>query len=324
MTLQNNKAKGRQPQKQPATFSGRIKQELMKIDSFSCPDCAYAFCYGLLCFSPRAKRGYIWTASSRTLAELAAQSLAEAGGYIVTVVPPQQGKSGMEHTYRLLLQNPEDRKDFQTRFLQISAEWFCTQKLGKHCCMSSFLRGVFLSCGTVMDPKRQYHLEFLCPGTVRGMLLKNLLATLNFTPGLTERKQQCVVYFKDSEQIEDLLTTMGAGLGAMEYMNAKIEKEVRNQANRATNCDTANIQKIINAAGRQVEDIRLIQRTKGLDYLNSDLRQTALARLEHPDSSLGELCQLLGGDLTRSGLNHRLQKISRIADSLREDEHPRV
>lgn len=74
----------------------------------------------------------------------------------------------------------------------------------------------------------------------------------------------------------------------------------------------------------QVEDIRLIQRTKGLDYLNSDLRQTALARLEHPDSSLGELCQLLGGDLTRSGLNHRLQKISRIADSLREDEHPRV
>lgn len=211
MTLQNNKAKGRQPQKQPATFSGRIKQELMKIDSFSCPDCAYAFCYGLLCFSPRAKRGYIWSASSRTLAELAAQSLAEAGGYIVTVVPPQQGKSGTEHTYRLLLQNPEDRKDFQTRFLQISAEWFCTQKLGKHCCMSSFLRGVFLSCGTVMDPKRQYHLEFLCPGTVRGMLLKNLLATLNFTPGLTERKQQCVVYFKDSEQIEDLLTTMGAG-----------------------------------------------------------------------------------------------------------------
>lgn len=324
MTLQNNRPKGRQPQKKPATFSGRIKQELMKIDSFSCPDCAFAFCYGLLCFSPRVKQGYIWTASSLALAELAAQSLAEAGSYIVTVVPPAQGKTGSEHIYRLLLQNPEDRKDFQTRFLQYSAERFCTQKLAKHCCMSSFLRGLFLSCGTVMDPKRQYHLEFLCPGMVRGMLLKNLLATLNFTPGLTERKQQCVVYFKDSEQIEDLLTTMGAGLGAMEYMNAKIEKEVRNQANRAVNCDTANIQKIINAAGRQLEDIRLIEKTKGLDYLNSDLRQTALARLEHPDSSLGELCQLLGGDLTRSGLNHRLQKISRIADSLREDEHPRV
>ena len=296
----------------------------MKIDSFSCPDCAFAFCYGLLCFSPRIKKNYIWSASSHALAELAAQSLAAAAGYIVTVVSPKQGKSNSEHTYRLLLQNAEDKLDFQIRFLQLSAERFCTQKLGKHCCMSAFLRGLFLSCGTVMDPSRQYHLEFLCSNAVRGMLLKNLLATLHFTPGLTERKQQSVVYFKDSEQIEDLLTTMGAGLGAMEYMNAKIEKEVRNQANRAVNCDTANIQKIINAAGRQLEDIRLIQKKKGLDYLNSDLRQAALARLEHPDSSLGELCQVLGGDLTRSGLNHRLQKISRIADSLREDENPRV
>lgn len=296
----------------------------MKTEGFSCPDCAFAFCYGLLGFSPRVKKNSIFWTSSHPLAELAAQSLAEAAGYIVTVVAPKQTSSGAEGTYRLLLQNAEDQKDFRTRFLQPSAESFCTQKLEKRCCMNSFLRGVFLSGGTVMDPRRQYHLEFLCANVVRGMLLKNLLATLGFTPGLTERKQQCVVYFKDSEQIEDLLTTMGAGLGAMEYMNAKIEKEIRNRANRAVNCDTANIQKIINAAGRQLEDIRLIQKERGLDYLNSDLRQVAVARLEHPDSSLGELCQLFGGDLTRSGLNHRLQKISRIADSLREDEPPRV
>ena len=313
MTLQNNKAKGRQPQKQPATFSGRIKQELMKIDSFSCPDCAYAFCYGLLCFSPRAKRGYIWSASSRTLAELAAQSLAEAGGYIVTVVPPQQGKSGTEHTYRLLLQSPEDRKDFQTRFLQISAEWFCTQKLGKHCCMSSFLRGVFLSCGTVMDPKRQYHLEFLCPGTVRGMLLKNLLATLNFTPGLTERKQQCVVYFKDSEQIEDLLTLMGAPLSAMALMNTRAEKELRNGVNRRVNCESANLDKAVDAAQEQLEAIRRLYELGRVEELSPQLKETVILRETYPELTLSQLAEEFDPPVTKSCLNHRLRKLVELS-----------
>ncbi len=178
------------------------------------------------------------------------------------------------------------------------------------CCNAAFIRGVFLACGSIVDPGKDYHLEFVSPHIRLGRDLADFLGELGFVPKTIVRKGNFVVYFKDSEQIEDILTLMGAVQRSLELMNIKVYKDLRNKVNRVTNCETANITKTVDASVQQIEAINKLIRSKGYDYLPEELREIAKIRLENPDSSLRELAQLAG--ISRSGVNHRLHRIIEI------------
>ena len=179
--------------------------------------------------------------------------------------------------------------------------------------IAAFLRGVFLSCGTVVDPEKDYHLEFVTPYLNLSRDLLCLLLEHDFEPKSIERKGNHVVYFKDSEQIEDLLTYMGAARQSLELMNVKIYKDFRNKANRVTNCETANIEKTVNASTSQIEAINKLIRRHGIETLPDDLREIAMLRLQYPEVSLRELGGMLQVPLSRSGVNHRLRKLLELS-----------
>lgn len=180
-------------------------------------------------------------------------------------------------------------------------------------CTPYFLRGAFLSCGSVVDPGKDYHLEFVTPHMQLGRDLTALLRDQDFQPKTAARKGNRVVYFKDSGQIEDVLTYIGAARQSLELMNVKVYKDLRNKANRVTNCETANIEKMVNASAEQVEAIRRLEESGRLRQLPDDLREIASLRLENPDASLRELGGMLREPLSRSGVNHRLSRLLDLA-----------
>ncbi len=180
-----------------------------------------------------------------------------------------------------------------------------------------FIAGAFITCGSITDPNKEYHLEFSLFDYGISNEFQVLLSSYGISTKITTRRNFPVIYIKESENIEDILTLMGAVSSSLEIMNIKILKDIRNKANRIANCDNANIDRIISAALSQVEDIELIERTKGLDYLPNDLKELALIRLENVDVSLKELGQMLSKPLGRSGVNHRLKRIQQIAAEIR-------
>ena len=183
-------------------------------------------------------------------------------------------------------------------------------------CGKAFLAGVFLACGTLSDPKKDYHLEFSVPYYNLSKSLFTLLQEMELSPKHTNRKGYNVVYFKESESIENCLYMMGASGAMFEMMNIKIFKDFRNKANRQANCETANINKMVNAVAVQISAIEKIWRAKGRNFLSESLESAAELRYENPDSSLAELAGMCSPPISRSCLNHRLKKIVEIASSL--------
>lgn len=184
------------------------------------------------------------------------------------------------------------------------------------CCYASFLRGVFLSCGTIADPMKNYHLEFVIPFLKLTNDFATLLGDMGLSPKIVERGNSYVVYFKDSENIEDFLTLIGAQSSSLELMGVKMMKDVRNKINRQINFETANISRTVNAAMSQIAAIEKIEKVKGLAWLPEQLREIAVIRKENPDMSLDEIKNELGGEISRSGVNHRLNRLIKIADEL--------
>lgn len=189
--------------------------------------------------------------------------------------------------------------------------------LTKECCRRAFLRGAFLAAGSVSDPERFYHLEFVCPDPERAEQLVEIMGTFSIEAKTVVRKRYYVVYIKEGSQIVETLGLMGADSALMAFENVRIVKEMRNSVNRQVNCETANIAKTVSAAVRQLEDITYIRDTKGLDYLPRQLREIAELRLAAPDAPLKDLGERLDPPVGKSGVNHRLRKIGEIADSLR-------
>lgn len=181
----------------------------------------------------------------------------------------------------------------------------------------AFLRGVFVCCGYVTDPKKEYHLEIVLSESERAELLADFISEHGMSVKSTERKSQTVLYSKTSEQIEDFLTYIGAGTHSLEIMQVKIEKDLRNRANRSVNCDSANLDKTVAASEKSCRDIELVLREIGAENLSDELRETAFLRLNNRESSLSELCSMMKEPISRSGLNHRLKKLSAMADDLR-------
>lgn len=183
----------------------------------------------------------------------------------------------------------------------------------------AFLAGAFFICGSVIDPNKEYHLEFVTPSELLCNDLNTILGSFGVSGKVLRRKKSYILYLKDSECIEDTLTFMGAQQCTMDIMNVKIRKDMRNKANRMRNCDEANINKVVDAAIRQTEDILLLMKYNEFDNLSPEIREAAKLRLENPELSLREIGQLLTVPIGRSGVNHRFAKIAAVAKELREN-----
>ena len=185
--------------------------------------------------------------------------------------------------------------------------------LEEDCCRAAFLRGAFLAGGSVTDPEKRYHLEFSTSHVQASREVLTLLEEMGFLPRAVMRGASAVTYFKQSEHIEDILTTIGAPASATEIMAAKVDKEIRNDANRATNCDIANLNKTLEAVAQQTDAIRRIADNGKLKTLPEKLQETAHMRLANPELSLAQLATMFDPPISKSCLNHRMRKIMELA-----------
>ena len=193
----------------------------------------------------------------------------------------------------------------------------------KKCCKKAYLRGVFLGAGTISDPEKGYHLELVCSDGILAADLRRLINSFGLKAKTAQRRKSHIVYLKEAEQIVDFLNILGAHGRLLEFENVRIVKEMRNQANRIVNCESANTDKVVNTAARQLASIRKIQELKGLAVLPPKLREAAVLRLDHPEATLAELAEMLDPPLKKSGLNHRFRKIDEFAEALSESGESR-
>ena len=295
------------------SFSNQVKRELCT--TITDGDKAYACLYGMLLFARQLRQDEIVLQSeSDAFSTLMPRLFRRVFG---DRVQPRMESSEHGMLYTLSVSDPEQvhtvlelyHITLPERPLQMTN--VVTNSLG------AFTAGAFLSCGSMTDPNKEYHLEFALPCVQLEEPLSQILLAIGVNAKTVLRKGIPVVYLKNSEQIEDLLTFMWAQQGTIDFINVEILKNVRNKANRISNCDMANINKVMLAAERQIRDILLIDERMGLDALPPDLQQMALLRLDNPELSLKELGELLDPPIGRSGVNHRLRRLQELADSLR-------
>lgn len=299
------------------SFSVDVKNELC---SLAASDKESAFCQisAMLNFSRAFSKGNLLIQTeNRNITDFLIDYLEDACSPILSLVtsPNQMRKRGI--VFSLYADLEQDCQKIKDMFL--NEDIFSKYNLMKNStnCVA-FLRGAFLVCGSMNDPNKEYHLEFVVPQHKWTSLVAELLSVYNIPIKYIKRKGQHVLYTKESECIEDLLTMLGATSASLEIMNIKIRKDIRNKVNRVTNCETANIEKTVAASFKQVEDIKLIQKSAGLDSLDKNLRKVAKLRMDNPEMSLSELVKEMNGEVSKSGLNHRLKKISKIADEYRK------
>lgn len=296
------------------SFSSKTKAELCKLQSLpKC--CSIAECYGILLYCNTFTNHAIKIITeSRPLAKRLPRLFKRAFGFGFDSAPDDLEKAGklafiMEDRHKL-------DKIFSTYGYERQTSLAHHINLGvleEDCCRQSFMRGAFFTGGSITDPQKRYHLELVTDHYSVSRETYALLLEMGFQPKSTSRKGNYITYFKQSEAIEDFLTTIGAPVAAMEIMSAKITKEMYNSVNRRVNCDTANVAKTVEASSEHIEAIRKIEQAGGLDNLPDKLRETAVLRIENPELSLTQLAELLVPPVTKSCLYHRLRKLVEIA-----------
>lgn len=270
--------------------------------------------YGLLLFGRTWGIGSVSLATrQQEVARYYAAAIARAVPLTGTVTTREEA-AGKQSAFLVRVDSPADRRALLNRYAMLYPEGITYELLGGDEGAAAFVGGAFLSCGSLADPERQYHLEFAPPRPETVPILTGILGEVGFLPKTAQRRGKTIVYTHDSAQIEDLLTFIRCPLMSLAVMNVKIVKDRRNAANRAANCDNANIDKVVGAAEGQLRDIRALMGERGLLALPEELRELAALRLENPEASLRELGAKLG--LSRSGVNHRLRKIAELAASL--------
>ncbi len=192
-----------------------------------------------------------------------------------------------------------------------------TKLLRKSCCRRAYLRGVFLGSGSVSDPSKAYHLEFVTHDSTFAESLRDLINSYELNSKIVSRKQNTIVYLKEGDQIVDMLNIIGAHTALMAFEDVRIIKQMRNDVNRIVNCETANLNKTVDAAVRQIHAIQIIRDTIGLSSLPDSLAEIAELRLENTDLTLTELGALLSPPVGKSGANHRLKKLEKIAENIK-------
>lgn len=188
------------------------------------------------------------------------------------------------------------------------------------CCRRAFIRGAFLAAGSMSNPAKSYHFEIVCAAEPMAKQVQMLICSFGMDAKIVVRKKSYVVYLKEGSQIVDILNVMEAHVSLMELENVRILKEMRNTVNRKVNCETANINKTVSAAVRQMEDITYLRDTIGFEKLPDGLQEAAQARLSHPDASLKELGEILSPPVGKSGVNHRLRKLGELAEKVKQEQ----
>lgn len=299
------------------SFATKLKDELCK-DVPEQESAIHALLYGFLLFSHKFSADEIsFSVVHEPTARLFAEALATHCGISAKIIFHERARGTL---YKVSIEKASERRKVLDAFYHMPKE--PTLRINRANIeneedVSYFLRGAYLVCGSLTDPHKEYHLEF---GVSYMNLCKDLLALVGEVleqPKSTIRRGSYIVYYKESENIEDMLTYIGAMMSSLEMMNIKIEKDIKNRVNRRMNCDNANMDKTLNASLQQVEDINYIFENAGESYLPDELLQVAKLRIENPEMSLRELCESVEPPLSRSGINHRLKKIGEIANSLR-------
>lgn len=188
------------------------------------------------------------------------------------------------------------------------------------CCKRTFIRGAFLATGSISDPEKTYHFEIVAPNEGKAKQLQDIINSFDMDAKIVKRKKYYVVYIKEGSQIVDILNIMEAHVSLMNLENVRILKEMRNSINRQVNCEAANINKTVKAATKQIDDILYIKEKVGFGDLAEGLEEIATLRIQYPEASLKELGEMLSTPIGKSGVNHRLRKLSIIADNLREQK----
>ncbi len=303
------------------SFAYEAKNELCRV-KLPRKCCAVAECYGVLlfCSSFTAREIRIMTGHDG-FAALLPRLFRRAFGFGFDSAPGREPRPGARST--LLITAPEkiaavfrafgmEPDDTLTLHINLGV-------LENDCCKASFVRGAFLAGGSMTDPVKRYHLELNTTHASVGRELCALLGELGFEPGLARRGANSVAYFKQNEAIADFLTLTGADVSAMETINARVERGMRNEINRKVNCDTANADKTVAAAQEQLAAIRLLESRRGLDALPEGLQQAALLRIANPEASLADLAALSVPSVSKSCLSHRLKRLLSLARESSEE-----
>lgn len=299
------------------SFSQDVKNEIVQ-KKITRECCALAASYGIACFGRYFdSKGLVLHTELLGVAQYAKRLFGICGvhGAIITKERP----SGPLYEFKVDDSQEVDKmlKLFHCEEEQVSRHIDPRLIRCGHC-FSAFVASAFLCCGTMTDPSKEYNLEFLCPRYNLAKDLEGILAEHEFTPRRTVRKGVNVIYVKASEQVADLLTFMGAGGAAMQIMDHKMFKELRNKTNRLNNCEMANIDKVVTANVAARKAIEYLQEKGDFDALPAPLRQAAQLRLDWPDLSLAQLVQKSPEPISKSGLSHRLKKLEQLADELRQ------
>ena len=295
------------------SFSSDAKAELCA----QRPDrkcCAVAESYGVLlyCNTFSAREIRIITAS-RDFAARLPRLFKRAFSLSFDVLPPENAKGKSS----FLITSPEKiRRIFDTYGAEVDSTLSHHVNFGvleEDCCRASFIRGAFLAGGSVTDPEKRYHLELATPHHSVSRETYSVLLDMGFSPREAERGGNSLLYFKQADAIADFFTTIGASNTALGIMTAKVEKDMRNTITRRVNCDSANADKVVNAAQEQLEAIRYIVKEYGIDALPDPLKDAALLRIANPEASLADLAKLSYPPVTKSCISHRLKKIMSLA-----------
>ena len=298
------------------SFSSDVKSEISKTENLS-SCCFHAQVYGLVLFAHFSKYNLSITTENSDVFSLYLSYLRDYCG-----VEPTISESGTKKLTAYLKTDKEKETVFEKfgHTLKETSLRINRANISEECCSSAFLRGVFLSCGTVTSPERGYHLEFVVPYKRLCMDLMKFMDELGLKPKYIVRKGNHIIYFKDSESIEDILAIIGAQDASLYVMGVKIEKDVKNKVNRRLNFEMSNISKTVDAANLQVEAIEYIESKTGISSLPENLQKIARIRLENPESSLSELEKILDEPISRSGINHRLGRIVKIAEKMKNGD----
>lgn len=294
------------------SFSVRVKNELCKTP-MQRPCCTRSEAYGALLYASAFSHREIRLSTEHAAVAKRMQALLQRG-FSVDTEPKTLGR-------KLQLALTEEKtiiRVFDTLgydFKSHISYHLNRNILENDCCIPSFLRGVFLMAGTVAGPEKKSHLEISSVHQSLAGEVMSLMLDLQLAPKLAQRRGAHVLYFKDSASVEDFLTLLGAPHAAMELMEAKVEKNIRNTINRQVNCETANLVKAADASARQIAAIRKALDRRGETAFPENLRETVRLRLQHPTDSLAELARRFDPPLSKPGLSHRLKKITELASS---------
>ena len=296
------------------SFSSEVKSELCRA-AVNQKCCSIAQCYGILLYCNTFSGSEIKIMTeNRPFAQLLPKLFKRAFSVSFDKVPENPEKAGKLVFY--INDSKKLERIFQTYGYSAQSTLAHHINLGvleEDCCRRSFIRGAFLAGGSVTDPSKQYHLELVTDHYNVSRETYSLLLEMGFRPKETSRNGNYITYFKQSDVISDLLTTVGAPVSAMEIISAKIEKDMRNSVNRKVNCDTANVLKIVDASRQQIDSLKKLDSAVGLRNLPEKLYQTAVMRMENPELSISELAAAFVPPVTKSCLSHRLRKLMEMA-----------